>query len=269
MGVAHHAFRVAAAQLRSIDRCRRDVPHSPDSLECAASHRPRAFAVTLKLLVLLLDLAGTFVFALSGATAGVRRRLDLFGVLVLSFVAANSGGILRDLLIGAVPPASISDWRYLGVSVLAGVVTFLWAPSIERLNNPVRLFDAAGLALFAVVGANKALAFGLNPVMAALLGMLSGIGGGIVRDVLLAEVPLVLRADLYAVAALVGASVVVAGTSLGLAPSATMIAGAGLCFGLRLLALRFGWGLPVAGNHPKIGAPRDDEGRVQERQDHH
>ena len=214
------------------------------------------------MLVLVLDLSGTFVFALSGATAGVRRRLDLFGVLVLSFVAANSGGIVRDLLIGAVPPSSIRDWRYLGVSVLAGVVTFLWAPRIERLRNPVRLFDAAGLALFAVVGASKALAFGLNPVMAALLGMLSGVGGGIVRDVLLAEVPLVLRADLYAVAALAGATVVVVGDRLGLPPTVVMLAGALSCFVLRMLAIRYGWGLPVAGNHDKIGRRRaaDEEG---------
>ncbi|MGN6518804.1 MAG: trimeric intracellular cation channel family protein [Dokdonella sp.] len=207
----------------------------------------------LKLLVLLLDLAGTFVFALSGATAGVRRRLDLFGVLVLSFVAANSGGIVRDVLIGAVPPASISDWRYLGVSVLAGLVTFRWAPSIERLRNPVRLFDAAGLAMFAVVGTTKALAHDLDPVMAALLGMLSGIGGGIVRDVLLSEVPLVLRAELYAVAALAGAAVVVAGDRLGLPPIAVMCTGAMLCFVLRLLAIRYGWALPVAGTRHPIG----------------
>lgn len=210
------------------------------------------------MLVLVLDLSGTFVFALSGATAGVRRRLDLFGVLVLSFVAANSGGIVRDLLIGAVPPSSIRDWRYLGVSLLAGVVTFLWAPRIERLRNPVRLFDAAGLALFAVVGASKALAFGLNPLMAALLGMLSGVGGGIVRDVLLAEVPLVLRADLYAVAALAGAAAVVVGDRAGLPPTATMCAGALLCFVLRVLAIRYGWGLPVAGSHDKIGRRRAD-----------
>jgi uncharacterized membrane protein YeiH len=212
--------------------------------------------VSLQWLVLILDLFGTFVFALSGATAGVRRRLDLFGVLVLSFVAANSGGIVRDLLIGAVPPAAISDWRYLGVSVLAGLVTFWWAPSIERLSNPVRLFDAAGLALFAVVGANKALAHGLDPVMASLLGMLSGIGGGIMRDVLLNEVPLVLRADLYAVAALAGAAVVVVGDRLGLPATAVMCAGALLCFGLRVAAIRYAWGLPVAGSHDKIGKPR-------------
>lgn len=217
--------------------------------------------MTLKLLVLILDLAGTFVFALSGATAGVRRRLDLFGVLVLSFVAANFGGIVRDVLIGAVPPAAISDWRYLGVSVLAGLITFWWAPSIERLSNPVRLFDAAGLALFAVVGANKALAHGLDPVMASLLGMLSGIGGGIMRDVLLNEVPLVLRADLYAVAALAGAAAVVIGDRLGLPTTAAMGVGAVLCFALRVAAIHYGWGLPVAGSHDKIGELQDDDAR--------
>ncbi len=208
----------------------------------------------MKTLILILDLSGTFVFALSGATAGVRRRLDLFGVLVLAFAAANSGGIVRDLMIGAVPPAAIRDWRYAAVSVFAGALTFVWAPRIERLRNPVRLFDGAGLALFAVVGANKALAYGLDPLMAALLGMLTGIGGGIVRDVLLAEVPLVLRADLYAVAALAGAAVVVIGAALNLSSTAAMFAGAMLCFGLRVLAIRHGWGLPVAGSLDKIGA---------------
>jgi len=202
---------------------------------------------TTNTLLLIADLIGTFVFALSGATAATRRRLDLFGVLVLSFAAANSGGIARDLLIGAVPPAAISDWRYLAAAVCAGVITFWWAPLIERLQNPVRMFDAAGLALFAVAGAQKALAFGLNPVMAALLGMLTGIGGGMVRDLLLADVPMVLRADLYAVAALAGAGVVVIGATLGLPSAATMIAGAVICFGLRMLAVRRGWQLPIAG----------------------
>src|SRR4051812_21622342 len=137
-------------------------------------------------LLLVLDLIGTFVFALSGGTAGVKRGLDLFGVLVLSFVAGNFGGITRDLMIGAVPPAAISDWRYLAASLLAGVITFYWFPGIQRLRNSVLLFDAAGLALFAVVGTQKALAYGLYPGMAALLGMLTGIGGGMVRDILTA-----------------------------------------------------------------------------------
>lgn len=204
-------------------------------------------------LLLIANLIGTFVFALSGATAATRCRLDLFGVLVLSFAAANSGGIARDLLIGAVPPAVITDWRYLAVSVCAGVLTFWWAPLIERLRDPVRMFDAAGLALFAVAGAQKALAYGLNPVMAALLGTLTGIGGGMVRDLLLGHVPMVLRTEVYAVAALAGAGVVVIGASLGLPSAATMSVGAVLCFGLRMLALRRGWQLPIAGGRRAEG----------------
>jgi uncharacterized membrane protein YeiH len=200
----------------------------------------------METLLLVLDLVGTFVFALSGATAGVKRRLDLFGVLVLSFAAGNAGGIARDLLIGAVPPAALSDWRYLAVSLLAGIVTFYWFSGIDRLHSPVLVFDAAGLGLFAVSGTQKALAFGLDPVMAALLGMLTGIGGGMTRDVLLAEIPTILRADVYAVAALIGAAVVVIGDALQLSSTATTIAGAALCFGLRLMAIHRGWHLPVA-----------------------
>ena len=197
-------------------------------------------------LLLVLDLVGTFVFALSGALTAVRRRLDLFGVLVLSFAAGNAGGITRDVLIGATPPSAIADWRYLGVSVLAGVITFYRYETIERLRNPVQLSDAAGLALFAVAGAQKALAYGLNPAMAALLGMLTGIGGGMLRDVLVSQIPTVLRADLYAVAALAGAAVVVLGSLLQLPPMATTLAGAGLCFGVRYMAIRHQWHLPVA-----------------------
>jgi uncharacterized membrane protein YeiH len=194
----------------------------------------------------LLDLAGTFVFALSGAVAGVRRKLDVFGVLVLSFVAANAGGITRDILIGAVPPGAISDWRYLGVSLVAGIATFFFPSAITQRWNPVLLFDAAGLALFAVSGAHKALVYGLNPVMATLLGMLTGVGGGMARDVLLAEIPTVLRADLYAVAALAGAVTVVIANLLQLPSGAAALVGAIFCFGLRVLAIRRGWQLPVA-----------------------
>lgn len=198
------------------------------------------------LLLLILDLLGTFVFALSGAVTGVRRQLDLFGVLVLSFAAGNAGGITRDLLIGATPPAAIADWRYLGVSILAGLITFYRYPLIDRLKHPVLMSDAAGLALFAVAGAQKALAHGLNPPMAALLGMLTGVGGGILRDVLVTETPAVLKADLYAVAALAGAAIVVAGSLLQLPPTASTLTGAAVCFGLRFMAIRHGWHLPRA-----------------------
>lgn len=200
----------------------------------------------MHLLLLVLDLVGTFVFALSGAMLGARRRLDLFGVLVLAFATASAGGILRDLLIGAVPPAALSDWRYPAIWLSAGLLAFRWSPLIERMQHPVRVFDALGLAVFAVAGADKALDAGISPLMAPFLGMLSGIGGGILRDVLLAEVPLVLRAELYAVAALSGASVVALGHILALPDTMTAMAGVLLCFCLRLAALRYGWHLPRA-----------------------
>jgi uncharacterized membrane protein YeiH len=202
--------------------------------------------ISLDTLMLILDLGGTFVFAISGAAAGVKGRFDLFGVLVLSFVAGNFGGISRDVLIGAVPPAALTDLRYLLVSVLAGLITFLWSSDVDRQRNPVLVFDAAGLALFAVAGTQKALSFGLNPITAALLGMLTGIGGGMMRDILQAQIPTVLCADLYAVAALAGASVVVIGHMTHLPASACTFAGAALCFGLRFMAIHYGWRLPVA-----------------------
>jgi len=211
---------------------------------------------------LALDLAGTFVFALSGATAGVQNKLDLFGILVLSFVAGNTGGITRDVLIGAVPPLALNDWRYLAVSMLAGLITFLRYSLINRLRSPVLIFDAMGLALFAVAGANKALAFHLNPVAVVLLGMLTGIGGGMARDILIAEIPSVLRADLYAVAALVGAAVVVIGRYLQLTPTAATAAGAVLCFVLRFLAIHRGWQLPTSCEPEQRASPaRDPQNR--------
>ena len=202
--------------------------------------------ITIETFVHIFDLGGTFVFAISGAVAAVNRRLDIFGIAVLSFVAGNFGGIGRDLLIGAVPPAALTDVRYLLVSVLAGLITFFLYAGVDRLRSPMLLFDAAGLSFFAVAGAQKAIEFGLSPVMSALLGMLTGIGGGMTRDVLLTEIPQVLRSDLYAVAALAGASIVVIGDLLGLSYSVSALAGGALCFGLRFMAIRHGWHLPVA-----------------------
>ncbi len=194
----------------------------------------------------VLDLSGTFVFALSGGVAGVKHRLDVFGVLVVSFAAASAGGIARDVMIGATPVVALSDWRYVAVSLLAGLLTFYCYRFINRLSRSVLIFDAAGLALFAVTGATKALAYHLGPVGAALLGMLTGIGGGIMRDILITEVPVVLRADLYALAALAGATVVVVGQVLHVSSAAAMTVGALLCFGIRFMAIRYGWRLPVA-----------------------
>ena len=203
----------------------------------------------MHILLNVLDLGGTFVFAISGAAAAVKHRLDIFGVMVLAFAAGNAGGITRDLLIGAVPPSAIADWRYVAVSILGGFAVFFGYPTIRRLNNPVLWFDAVGLAFFAVAGAQKALVHGINPVMAALLGMLTGIGGGMLRDVLVMEIPAVLRADLYALAALAAATLVVAGSLLLISPIATTTIGGVSCFALRYMAIRHGWHLPTAWSH--------------------
>jgi uncharacterized membrane protein YeiH len=200
----------------------------------------------MQTLLLILDLCGTFVFAVSGAVAANKRDLDLFGVLVLAFVAGVFGGIVRDVLIGDVPPAAISDWRYLAVAVAAGLVTFLWDSSVGELRSLLLIFDAAGLALFAVSGTQKALSYNLNPAMAALLGMVTGIGGGMARDLFLAQIPTVLKADFYATAALLGSVAVVLGQFAQLPPWLVAIVAAVLAFGIRVVAIRRGWHLPHA-----------------------
>jgi len=200
----------------------------------------------IHILLTVLDLGGTFVFAISGAATAVKHRLDIFGVMVLAFAAGNAGGVASDVLIGAVPPAAIANWSYVAVSILAGFAMFFWYPVIARLNNPVMWFDAVGLAFFAVAGTQKALVHGMNPPMAALLGMLTGIGGGMLRDILVTDIPVVLRADLYALAALAGAIVVAVGHVLRISPILTTITGGVLCFALRYMAIRHGWQLPTA-----------------------
>jgi uncharacterized membrane protein YeiH len=200
----------------------------------------------MRTLILVLDLIGTFVFGLSGAAAAVECGLDLFGVLVLSFTVGGAGGVIRDVIIGAIPPAAFSEWLYLAVAVLAGLFTFYCYPIVMRMRNPVLLLDAAGLGLFVVAGTQKALTYGLHPFAAALLGMLTGIGGGVIRDVLLSKIPAVLRTDIYALAGLAGALIVIVGTKLNLSPIVIACTGVFVCFGLRVLAMQYHWHLPVA-----------------------
>ncbi|MGH1569473.1 trimeric intracellular cation channel family protein [Methylobacterium sp. P31] len=202
------------------------------------------------LLVRVLDLVGTFVFAVSGAALGVEKDLDLFGVLVLAFVTAVVGGITRDVLIGAIPPASIANWHDLALAVAAGLLVFRFPRILDRLHNPVLVSDAVGLGVFAVAGTQKALDHGINWPMAAVLGLVSGVGGGMVRDSLTAQVPTVLHSEIYAVAALAGGAIVVAGNGLGLPPAPVAFAGLALCVFLRLMALYRGWRLPVAARRP-------------------
>lgn len=188
-------------------------------------------------LQLALDLVGVFVFALSGGLVAVQKQLDLFGVLVLSVVAGLGGGILRDLLIGSVPPTGISDWRLVTAALLGGLVTFRWHPGIGRISRLVRVLDAAGLGAFCVTGALTALGAGVTPQTAVIVGTLTAIGGGMIRDVLAGEVPEVLRRELYAVPALLGASVVVVANELDVLSTPVALGAAVLVFALRVVAV--------------------------------
>lgn len=196
-------------------------------------------------LLLVLDLSGIFVFAISGALVAVNKRLDVFGVLVLAGTAGLGGGFLRDVLIGATPPAALADWRYLLVPVVAGLVAFAFHPTLGRLERVTTVFDAAGLGLFCVTGALKAVQFGLGPVPAALMGMLTGVGGGIARDLLASRVPVIFSSELYATPALVGAAWAVLASRWGLGEWEVALPGVLGCFGLRLLALRRNWRAPL------------------------
>lgn len=195
----------------------------------------------------VLDWVGTLVFALSGGLLGVKKQFDLFGVLFLSFVVSVAGGIMRDILIGAVPPAAITEIHYFAIAICGGVITFFWASRVARRHRLILLLDAVGLGLFAVLGTKKAIEHDIHPVMAAIMGMLTGIGGGMTRDVLAGDVPFVLRSELYAVAALAGGATVSLGYALGVAPTYSMLLGASACIFLRLMAIYRGWRAPVAG----------------------
>jgi len=203
---------------------------------------PHGFDPTL---ILWLNLAGTFVFGLSGGLAAVRAKLDLFGVVVLAAVVGLAGGIIRDLLIGT-PPATFRDWRYLAAAGAAGLISFYARPVLERVHRSVLVFDAFGLGLFAVTGATKALDFGVGPVPAILLGAITGIGGGMLRDVLLRDVPTVLRHELYAIPALLGAAVMVIAQHSGSDNPVFPVLGAALCVTVRLAGLRYGVNVPIA-----------------------
>lgn len=198
------------------------------------------------MLLTTLDVMGTFAFALSGGTRAVESRMDPFGVVFLAFVAAVSGGMLRDVLIGVTPGSALLGWHHAALSVVAGMSCFFAYRWIVRLSRPVALFDAIGLGLFCVVGARKALDAGLSPLMAALLGMLTAIGGGIAADVLTARPPMVLRREIYALAALAGAALLTFSAYVGVPDFVAAPIGAMLAIGLRLVALSYDWHLPVA-----------------------
>jgi uncharacterized membrane protein YeiH len=189
---------------------------------------------------LALDLAGTFAFALNGALTAVRAaRLDIVGVVTLGMITALGGGILRDVLLGALPPATFSDWRYLVVAAGGGLVAFVLSGRLDRLVLPITVFDALGLSLFAVTGAEKGIALGAGVGQSILLGTITAVGGGTLRDVLVRRVPSVLSSELYAIPAALGAAVVVVAARLGVGGEVWALVGAGVCLAIRLLGIRF------------------------------
>ena len=207
-------------------------------------------------LLLALDLAGVFAFALNGAFTAVRQvRLDIVGVLALGIITALGGGIVRDVLIDALPPATFLEWPYLAVAAVGALVAFFLARPLERLVLPMVVLDAAGLSLYCVTGASKALAFGLGPAQAAILGAVSGVGGGTIRDVVIGRIPSVLSSGLYAVPALIGATATVVAVRLHVYGLPAALVAAGLCFVVRMLGVHFNLNAPAArtGRHEATG----------------
>jgi uncharacterized membrane protein YeiH len=204
--------------------------------------------VTPERLLFVVDLAGTLVFGLEGGLAAIAGRLDVFGVMVLAFATALGGGLVRDVLIGAIPPAAIRDPRYATAAFVGGGIAIVLHRLVTRLPRAVSVgLDAAGLALFAVSGAVKAHDAGIAPLLAVLMGTITGVGGGTVRDLFLARVPAVLRVDVYAVAALAGAMVTIVAIGWGRSRPSAMATGAGVCFLLRVVSAWQNWNLPRVG----------------------
>lgn len=201
--------------------------------------------MTDHILFTILDLVGTFAFAVSGAVAARHRRLDMFGIIAIAYVVACGGGILRDMSLGAVPPVGLSDWRYLALAVFAALLTMGMYPLVQRLSQPVLFFDALGLGFFAIYGAHKTLLMTQSVEAAVILGVLSAVGGGVLRDILLNRTPLILQKEIYASAALLGASFQVLGEKLAWSMSWLPWVGIALCLCLRMASLRYRWNLPA------------------------
>ncbi|MBB0246605.1 trimeric intracellular cation channel family protein [Streptomyces alkaliphilus] len=208
-----------------------------------------------------LDLAGIAVFAISGALLAVRKNFDVFGMAVLAFATGLGGGLFRDLVIGAVPPAAFTDMGYFLTPLVVTVLVIFLHPQVERINRAVLVFDAAGLGFFCVVGTIKAHEYGLGTVAAASLGLATAAGGGVLRDVLANEVPALLRWDreIYAVPAIVGASSVALLLRYDALNNVTMTVSVLVPFVLRLLALRYNWRAPRAW-HRRSAATEDGAG---------
>lgn len=195
-------------------------------------------------IIYILDLVGTAAFAASGAWVGVRKHMDLFGVLVLGVVTAVGGGTLRDLLLGDIPPFSLKDESYISIAIAVSLFVFINRVRFKMFEKPLLYFDAIGLGTFAVIGTTKALDFQLGWLSSVLMGVTTGTAGGIIRDVLANQVPLILRREIYASACIAGGFMLVIIEQTGVARSVAALIAAGTVIVVRLLAIRYDWGLP-------------------------
>lgn len=216
-------------------------------------------------LLLILDLAGTFAFALNGAWTAIQAaRLDIVGVITLGMITALGGGIIRDILLNDLPPATFSDWRYLALAAGGALVAFAFSQHLNRIAVPIELLDAIGLSVFAVAGAAKAMQFGLGPIQAVILGTITAVGGGTLRDVLLGRIPSVMSEGLYAIPALVGSATTVACIAIGIYGLPAALAAAAVCFLIRLLGVYFKLNAPRPRGVPEL--PDNSDGPNHPRQ---
>jgi uncharacterized membrane protein YeiH len=198
-------------------------------------------------LLLALDLTGTLVFAVNGAITGLQAaRLDIVGMVTLGMVTALGGGILRDILIKDLPPAAFRYWPYLAVAAGGALLAFFFSRGLRRFTLPIELLDAAGLSLFCVTGATKSLQYGLGAAPAVILGAVTAVGGGTIRDVLVRRVPTVLTSGLYAIPALIGAAIAVTAGRTGVYGVPAALGAATACFLIRSAGIRYNLNAPIA-----------------------
>ena len=203
-----------------------------------------------------LEVAGTISFAISGAMAALEKRVDLFGVIFLGATTALAGGIIRDILVGKTPPAAFSNYRYMAIAVVTALVVFFIAwlskehyeHNVAVVNAVNNVFDAAGLGAFTITGAKVAMRMGYmnNGFFVVFMAMVTGIGGGVLRDLMIGEIPFVLRKRIYAVASILGGIVYYQLVHYRMEDMAAAFVGIGTVFGLRMLATVFKWNLPKA-----------------------
>ncbi len=246
----HHSYDESWSRLRVDGRrmlgCFQLDCRSSHSRKAVLTHtRPLAAKAGSEHLLFAADIAGTVVFAVEGAMAAINGNLDLVGIAVLAFCTALGGGVIRDMLLGALPPAALRDWRYPAIPIGTALLVFFLHRQIRAIPAvAMQVLDAAGLALFAIAGTIKARLHKMNALVAILLGTITAVGGGTIRDLFLNQVPGVLRFEVYATAAFLGSAAMLAARKLRASSDTSAVIGGVLCFVVRIVSLWRHWNLP-------------------------